>query len=110
MPNLKIYADAGLQADCGPALRAALPALAARLMDVLEVPRPACQLALIWVDAPDDQPALNVELSIMPGPKRSRALLEQLGAQIQADLAPLCQSRPAIRISRRDAATFVALR
>lgn len=110
MPNLKIFADSAIRSDLGNTLKDELPALATLLMERLEVPRAACQLALIWVEAPNDQPALNIELSIMPGPKRQRPLLEDLGRALQDRMMAIGASRPAIRISQLDAETFVTLK
>lgn len=110
MPNLKIYADIAVQQEFGRALREALPDLASLLMDKLEVPRSSCQIALIWVEAPQDQPALNVELSIMPGPKRTQKLLAETGAALQDAIMAQKLARPAVRISQLDSATFVSLK
>ena len=110
MPNFKIFADSAIRPTLGETLKEELPALATILMERLEVGRPACQLALIWVEAPADQPALNIELSIMPGPKRQRAMLEELARELQARITALGAPQPAIRISQLDAATYVALK
>lgn len=110
MPNLKIYADSAIRSTSGAALKEALPAVASLLMDRLEVPRSACQIALIWVEAAADQPALNIELAIMPGPKRQRPLLEDLARALQARMIEIGLGQPAVRISQHDAETFVSLK
>lgn len=110
MPNLKIYADSAIRSDLAAALKDELPALASLLMERLEVARIACQIALVWVEAPADQPALNIELSIMPGPKRPRPMLEDLGRALQARMVAIGAEQPAVRISQLDPTTFVTLK
>lgn len=110
MPNLKIFADSAIRSDIGAALKDELPEFARLLMERLEVPRAACQVALVWVDAPADQPALNIELSIMPSAKRQRPLLEELGRTLQDRVIAIGIAKPAIRISQLDPETFVTVK
>lgn len=111
MPIVKIHVDDAVHAARAAQLRAALPPLRDLLCRELGAGPEACQLALIPVGGLPDQPALNVELSILPRaertPDRIRALAGAM-RQMMSDAAGGAQT--AVRVSQLDPETYLALR
>jgi hypothetical protein len=110
MPNVKIYVDEAVLEKHRPALMAALVPLRTVTMERLNVPLSACQLVLIAVNGLPDQPAVNVEIHIMPHPARTRENLETLGAMFQQILGRITGTRIAFRCAQLDPASYVALK
>lgn len=111
MPNAKLYVDQSIWPGCQADLTAALAPMRAILCRDLAVPAAACQLAIVPVWGLADQPAVNVELSILPRPERTGEMLRALGAALQGLIGPAAGGVPvAVRISQLDPETYVALK
>lgn len=111
MPNVKLFVDDTLWPQRAEALRARLAPMRALLCHALEVPVAACQLAIVPVWGMEDQPNLNIELSLLPRPDRTRSKLEGLGGELRALFAPAVgDARVAVRFSALDPETYVALK
>lgn len=110
MPNVKIYLDQQHWKPASDRLQAAFPELTDMLCRTLEVDRSAVQLALLGVAAPDGQPAVNVELHLLPRPDRTREALTRLGGDLRDKIALLTGLRIAVRIGQLDPQTYVALK
>ncbi len=78
------------------------------LCERLNVNIDACQLAVIRVFGTANQPAVNVELSILPKADRTRQKLVELAGEIQQLLAAAATKGVAVRISQLDPATYIA--
>jgi hypothetical protein len=83
LPNIKIYVNESVLTVRKPELIAALEPLREMIIGHLDVPKSACQLAIVSIVGLEDEPALNVEMHVMPGGKRTQKSLEALGAAIQ---------------------------
>ena len=105
MPNVKIFAEREVAGQVAPLM----PRLCAVICDRLSVDRPAVQLALVEVTGLEGQPALNLEIALLPTEARTGAALRALAAELQAILAETGQ-RAAVRIATLDPATYVALK
>jgi len=111
MPNVKLFVDETLWPERSDAFRAALPPMRELLCRELNVPVAACQIAIVPVWGMDDQPQLNIELSILPRPERTRAKLEALGGDLRTLFTPVVgEARIAVRFSALDPETYVALK
>lgn len=110
MPNVKLHVDQKLPAATAKKIVAVLPPLRAFLCDRFAVPAAACQLAVITVGGLPDQPQVNVELAILPGPERTRDRVTAICAEMQALIAAAAGCHVAVRCSQLDAATYVALK
>lgn len=110
MPNVKIFVDETLYPACQPALRAALGPLRDMLCKELQVDFAACQLAVLPVDGLPDQPPVNVELSILPRPERTRALILSVCGQVRALLGQATGAHVAVRVTSLDPETYIALK
>lgn len=110
MPNLKIYVDQGLLADCRAALVAELLPLRAHLCETLKVEVAACQFAILSAVVLPDLPRVNVELHILPHPDRTRATLADLAGQIQGRIAAATGTHTAVRITTLDPQGYVVLK
>ncbi len=111
MPNVKLFVDETLWPRRADALRAKLAPMRELLCRELDVPVAACQLAIAPVWGMEDQPNLNIELSILPRPDRTRTKLEGLGGELRALFAPAVgEARIAVRFSALDPETYVALK
>lgn len=109
MPNAKIYVDqtAWSQKDDIIGL---LPQLRDLLCRELSVGPVACQLAVLPVHGPPDQPQINVELHILPTADRTRELLSSLAVAIRLLMASVVAGHIAVRIAQLDPHTYVALK
>lgn len=110
MPNAKLYVDHSVWSENQAELHGSLPEFREILCQRLNVAPNACQLALIPVYGLADQPAINIELHIMPHPERTRDLLETLGGDLQAMIGDLADCPCAVRIATLDRQTYVALK
>ncbi|WFU12868.1 hypothetical protein QA646_28685 (plasmid) [Rhizobium sp. CB3090] len=110
MPNLKIFLDDSLPDECRSALREALSPIRDMLCRQLKVDRSACQFAILPVIAINGQPPINVELSILPKPDRSREVILGLCGELQRMVAEVSGTHVAVRASALDPETYVALK
>lgn len=110
MPNVKIYVAEDIFAEHRTALTRALEPLRDIVSTHLEAPYSACQFALIPVVGLSDQPALNVEIHIMPRPNRTRETLEAMGAEIQHVFFDVTGKTIALRCAQLDPVTYVTLK
>lgn len=110
MPNLKIFVDERRYPDMKVALAEVLGPIRAMLCASLDVPASACQFAVMPVMGMADQPAVNLELQILPRPERTRALLTDLCARLRGSLQTATGMNVAVRLSILDPATYVALK
>ncbi len=108
MPNLKIFVDQSGLADVQPALAALLPDLRARLCEALGVGISASQVAVLPVLGMPDQPSINVELTLLSGPSRSREALVELAQEVQARMDAATGAHAAVRIATVDPSGYVA--
>jgi hypothetical protein len=110
MPNVKLFVDGGLLADCGAALDAVLVPLRDLLCARLNVGPQAVHIVILPVRGLADQPPVNLELHILPRPERTQALIQDLCAAIR-DMISAVTTRPtAVRCAMLDPATYVALK
>ncbi|WP_245306967.1 hypothetical protein [Agrobacterium salinitolerans] len=110
MPNMKIYMDRSLPKQVHTKVEAMMVPLRMLLCETLAVDISACQLAVIQVYGMADQPAINIELSILPNANRTRQILLNLVKEIQRVVAAAATTEVAVRISQLDPATYVALK
>lgn len=110
MPNIKIYVNETVLTVRKPQLIATLEPLREMIIGRLDVPKSAFQLAIVSIVGLEDEPALNVEMHIMPGEKRTRKSLEALGAAIQSMLNGATGSKVAFRCAQLDPETYVSLK
>lgn len=110
MPNVKIYVDEAVYKAHTAALTVALLPLRDIVSEHLEAPHSACQLALISILGLSDQPAVNVEISIMPRSNRTKETLESMGAELQRLLGDITKKSVAFRCAQLDPSTYVTLK
>jgi hypothetical protein len=110
MPNVKIYVDEDTFAEHKIALMLALTPIREIVSKHLRAPHSACQLALIAAVGLKDQPAVNVEIHVMPHPDRTKEILEAMGAEIQKRLRDVTGSSIAFRCAQLDPQTYVTLK
>lgn len=110
MPNVKIFVDEDLLAVQKTGLSQVLTRLRDIVSKHLEVHHSACQFALLPVVALSDQPAVNVEIHIMPHPSRTKEVLEAMGVEVQKELRDVTGKPVAFRCTQLDPMTYVALK
>lgn len=110
MPNMKLYVDARIWAGAAGPLGAALPGLRETLCRLFAVEPVACQVAVLSVLGLEDQPQVNVELTMLPRPDRTREMVTAAAAVIRDEVAAALGTRVAVRIASLEAATYVALK
>ncbi|MEL6463642.1 MAG: hypothetical protein AAFQ58_01635 [Pseudomonadota bacterium] len=108
MPNLKVFVD-------DEALPRGLPAagrneLRQVLIEHLNVPLAACQVAVVPVQGLPDQPLANIELSIMQHPDRTKEALSHLGAALQAVMRSHADVHSAFRCTLINPEAYVAMK
>lgn len=110
MPNVKLYVDETLLPGCRAALIAALPGLRTMLCDTLKVEGAACQFAVLSVIAMPDLPRVNVEMSLLPHPERTRDILKSLAEAVQSLIAAVAGTHTAVRITTLVPDAYIALK
>lgn len=110
MPNIKIYIDQSLPEQAHSAVRDALVPIRRMLCDALGVEKQACQVAILSVYAMDDLPRVNVEVSMLPKPDRTREKITRICTDLQEQVAAAAGSHTAVRALFLDADTYVALK
>jgi hypothetical protein len=99
-----------LWAGQSEALLACLPQLRQLLCEKLGVVPNGCQLTVIVIEGPADQPAVNVEMAYLASPKRTRSRIEDL-ARAMSDLVGEADATPvAVRCAQLDPRTYLALK
>jgi hypothetical protein len=76
----------------------------------LRVEASACQFALVTVLAMPDQPAVNVEIHVMPGPERTRSRILGICERLRDIVGDAAQAPVAVRVAMLDPETYVALK
>jgi len=110
MPNVKFYVDTRNGSAASATISGMLPVLRELICETLEVPIAACQLAVIEVAGMDDQPAINTELLLLPGPARTPDYLRCVAQRLRDELAQATGLSVAVRMSALDPQTYVALK
>lgn len=110
MPNLKIFVDDLIYPGCRERLASALGPIRDMLCAELRVEVPACQFAVLAVGAMPDQPRVNVEMQILPGPDRPRELLLSVSARLRQMVEAATSTHVAVRVSALDPETYIALK
>lgn len=110
MPNVKIYVDETVWSERSGPLKATLAPIRDLLCTELKVDVSACQLALLPVCGLPDQPAINLEMMILPRPERTRDTITALAGKLQALLMQAGAARTAVRTAALDPETYVALK
>ncbi len=108
MPNVKLFVDP--RTPNAAALPERLTALRDMIIAHLDVPVSASQIAIVEAVGVLDQPAINVELRILPGPARTRAALTELAEAFRSQVQQVCDVAVAVRIDQLDPETYVALK
>ena len=110
MPNLKIFMDETVFGQHRQAMIQVLEPIRDSICLHLGVPEAACQLAIIPVIGLSDQPAINVEIQILPSPDRSRSQIQALGSKVKDILSATACVPVAFRCAQHDPSTYVILR
>ncbi|WP_182086343.1 hypothetical protein [Aureimonas sp. ME7] len=110
MPNLKIFVEESVHRFSRQALVEALAPMRAMLCDGLAVTPDACQFAVVPVLTLPDMAAVNVEMTIMLGPERTRERVTDIGLRLRAIVERATGAHAAVRISQLDPQTYVALK
>lgn len=110
MPNVKLYIDQTHYAQVAPGVSALLPALRDMLGAALSVGPGAFQIAVVPVMGLPDQPAINVEMLLLPRDGRTPEVLRQAGQQLRECLHEATGLQVAVRISALDPVSYVALK
>lgn len=110
MPNLKIYVESDLHDARRQALFVAMAVIRSALMRHMAVPQAACLLAILPVLGLPDQPALAVEMQILPHADRDRACVAALGQEIRAILLEATGAQASFRCMQHDPETYVVIR
>jgi len=110
MPNAKLYIDQTVWETQQTDFKQSLPKIRETLCQYLTVPPTACQLALLPVYGLSDQPAVNIELHLMPNPDRTPDLICELTSELQKTIMSLSQSRCAVRITTLNPETYSVMK
>lgn len=110
MPNLKIFMDETVFGQHRQAMIQALEPIRDSICLHLGVPKAACQLAIIPVVGLPDQPAINVEIQILPSLDRPRTRIEAFGSEVKDILSATAGVPVAFRCAQHDPSTYVILR
>ena len=110
MPNVKIFVDDAVYTARGRALREMLPSLRAAICEQLSVPAEACQLAVVPVIGMEGQPSANMEIQYLAKPGRTPEMITAACTALRDVVEAAAGSRPAVRATPLDPATYVALK
>lgn len=110
MPNLKIFVDHSLYPTVRAPLERALGPIRDMLCADLDVPAPACQVAVMPVLAMPDLPRVNVEIQILPRPERTREMVTAVCIRLRGLVEAATQTHVAVRASALDPETYIALK
>ncbi|MCC5988649.1 MAG: hypothetical protein JJT95_13275 [Pararhodobacter sp.] len=110
MPNIKFYVDTRNGPGTHETVSGLLPEIRSMICETLEVPRAACQFAVIEVAGLVDQPAINIELQLLSGPARTPEYLRCLGERLRDMLSGPTGLEVAVRMSSLDPVSYVSLK
>jgi hypothetical protein len=110
MPNVKIFVDETIYPACRKPLADALNPLRDMLCDRLKVDVPACQFAVLPVQAMADLPRVNVEMQILPRPERTREVVLEVCRKVREMVGAATSSHVAVRVVSLDPDTYIALK
>ena len=110
MPNIKVYVDRRNGPTLSETLNDILPDIREMVCETLDVPPVACQLAVIEVAGLNDQPAINIELQLLTGPKRTQEFLRFLAERLRDMINEPTGLDVAVRMSSLDPVTYVSLK
>lgn len=111
MPNVKIYVDHAVWNEHETPVKAALSPIRDLLCHELKVDVSACQLAILPVHGLADQPAVNLEIMILPRPERTREAVTDVCGKLRALLTEASGgAHVAIRAAALDPETYIALK
>ncbi|MBY2924308.1 hypothetical protein HF259_23195 [Rhizobium leguminosarum] len=110
MPNIKIFVDDTLYPRVREQLANTLRPVRDMLCHDLSVDVLACQFAVLPVGAMEDQPRVNVEMSILPRQERTRDLLLSVCAKLSAMVGDATGTHVAVRVTSLDPHTYIALK
>ena len=110
MPNVKIFVDSTEHRNCAGRLTEALPSIREMLCHDLRVDLSACQFAVIAVETMPDLPLVNVEISILRHPDRTRDHLLSVCHKLRDMVEEATRTHAAIRIASLDPDSYVALK
>jgi hypothetical protein len=110
MPNVKIFVDDTLYPSCRDHLAAAMEPMRAMLCRELKVDLPACQFAVMPVLAMADLPRVNIEMSILPHPERTRDAVLSVCAKLRDLIGAATGTHVAVRVTSLDPDTYIAMK
>ncbi len=110
MANVKLFVDHALLSCSDAGLDGLMAEMRTLLCVRLQVAEAACQLAVVGVTGLPDQPAVNVELSILPKPERTREMLTALCEALRERVVRATGARAAIRCAQLDGTSYIALK
>lgn len=110
MPNVKIFVDETRFRAVQEELASILPDLRTQLCEALSVDLAATQFAVIPVVGLPDQPAINVEMHVLPRPERTREAVLAVAKKTRDSVHKATGQHVAVRIATLDAETYVALK
>lgn len=110
MPNVKIFVDESLYPSVRDPLARALVPIRDMLCAELSVDVPACQFAVLPVVAMADLPRVNVEMSILPRPERTRERVLSVCGKLRELVENATRAHVAVRVTALDPETYIALK
>lgn len=110
MPNLKIFVDQALGPETLMALHDALPALRTMLCELLNVPIPLAQLAIVPVLGLSDQAQLAVEMQILPKAERTQDQIAETCVMLRRRLQEIADLKIAVRVTVVDPQAYFVYR
>ncbi|MBC2834608.1 hypothetical protein [Paragemmobacter straminiformis] len=110
MANVKFFIDAALMREKDAALDGLLAQTRALLCARLDIPEAACQFVAIGVRSLADQPAVNIEISLLPKPDRTAEKLRSLCEDARDIATRILSAHTAVRCAQLDAATYIAIK
>lgn len=110
MPNVKIFVDESLYPGIREPLTQALRPMRAMLCRDLAVDVQACQFAVMPVGAMPDLPRVNVEMSILPRPERTREVMLSVCTKLREIVEAATRTHVAVRVMALDPDTYIALK
>lgn len=110
MANVKIFMDHALVVQKDAVIDGLLAEVRSLVSTRLQVAESACQLAVVAVRGLPDQPAVNVEIHLLPKADRTTEKLRSVCEAIRDLVATATAARTAIRCALLDGETYIALK
>lgn len=110
MPNVKLFMDQAVLRRHDAIIDALLLDLRRAICSLLGVADEACHIAVVAVRSLPDQPAVNLEIHILPKPERTRDRLETLCRTLRDTVQAALSERTAVRCALLDPVTYIALK